>query len=195
MIVPMQREHAAQVAKIHCIALAGDFLPSLGIGFLTEFYRAALDLGVGWGFVAIEADQLVGFILGSADTSVLFKRVLAARTLPLGLKVLAALMRNPTLIGKVLETFLYPSKEDDIPEKAELVVIGLDPQHRRQGLGKQLVHTLNKTFSDQGVKSYKVTVLQSNQGANSFYQSLGFKYGIEFQLYQKKWNLYTYSIQ
>jgi ribosomal protein S18 acetylase RimI-like enzyme len=194
MIAPMRREHAARVAELHCLALAGDFLPSLGAGFLTEFYRAVLDLNAGFGFVAIENNQPVGFVLGSVDTSVLFKRVLAGRALPLGLRVLTALARNPMLIGKVLETFLYPSKEGEVPEKAELVVIGFDPAYRRRGLGRQLVNALNEAFCAQGVSSYKVTVLQSNPGANNFYRALGFQPRIEFTLYQKKWNLYTYSL-
>jgi len=195
MIVPMQREHAARVAELHCAALAGDFLPSLGQGFLTVFYRGVLDLGVGFGFVAIEDAQPVGFVLGSADTNVLFKRVMLSRVLPLGLRVIQAVIRKPALIANALETFLYPGKENAAPEKAELVVIGFDGAYRGRGLGRQLVNALNDAFRAQGVRSYKVTVLQSNRGANGFYRALGFQHALEFELYRKKWNLYTYTIK
>jgi len=194
VIVPMQREHAARVAALHCAALAGDFLPSLGKGFLTVFYEGVLDLDVGFGFVAIANDQPIGFVLGSTDTSALFKRVMLSRAFALGLCALPAILRRPTLVANVLETFLYPSKEGAVAEKSELVVIGFDAAHRRRGLGRQLVAALNDAFRARGVRSYKVTVLQANTGANGFYRALGFQHALEFELYRKKWNLYTYTI-
>jgi len=193
MIVPLQREHAARVAELHCAALAGDFLPSLGQGFLTVFYEGVLDLGMGFGFVAIEDGRPVGFVLGSADTSALFKQVVASRAVMLGLRAIPAIIRKPALVANVLETFLYPSKEDAVPEKAELVVIGFDAAYRGRGLGHGLVNALNDAFRAQGVRSYKVTVLQENLGANSFYRALGFQPALEFELYKKKWNLYTHK--
>jgi len=195
MIIPLQREHAARVAELHCAALAGDFLPSLGQRFLTVFYEGVLDLGVGSGFVAIEDGRPVGFVLGSADTSVLFKRVVARRAVALGWRTIPAVIRKPALVANVLETFLYPGKEDAVPEKAELVVIGFDAAYRGRGLGRGLVNALNDAFRAQGVRSYKVTVLQENLGANSFYRALGFQPVHEFELYKKKWNLYTLDLK
>ena len=195
MIVPLQRKHAARVAELHCAALAGDFLPSLGQGFLTVFYEGVLDLGVGFGFVAIEDGRPAGFVLGSADASVLFKRVVAGRAVMLGLRAIPAVIRKPALIANVLETFLYPGKEGAAPEKAELVVIGCGAAYRGRGLGRGLVNALDAAFRAQGVRSYKVAVLQANQGANSFYRALGFQLALEFELYKKKWNLYTLNLR
>lgn len=194
MILPLRREHAARAAELHCVALAGDFLPSLGKDFLTIFYQGVIDLKVGFGFVAMEAGQPVGFVLGSGDTSSLFKQLATSRALAFGWYVLAAVLRQPKLIANVFETFLYPSKEN-VPEKAELVVIGFEPAYRGRGLGRQLVNALDDAFRAQGIHSYKVTVLQSNSGANKFYQALGFQRALEFELFRKRWNLYTRTIQ
>lgn len=193
MIIPMRREHAARVAEIHCAALSGDFLPSLGKEFLTVFYQGVFDAGVGFGFVAVEENQPVGFVLASVDTSSLFKQILMSKAIPMGLRVIAALLRQPRLLANVFETFLYPSKEN-VPEKAELVVIGFDAAFRGRGLGHQLVNELDNQFRALNVHSYKVTVLQENQRANHFYQSLGFQIAQEFELYRKKWNLYIRTI-
>ena len=195
MIIPLQREHAARVAELHCAALAGDFLPSLGQGFLTVFYEGVMDLGVGFGFVAVEDGRPIGFVLGSTDTSALFKQVVASRAVTLGLRAIPAVIRKPVLVANVLETFLYPDKEGAVPEKAELVVIGFDRAYRGRGLGRALVNALNDAFHAQGVRSYKVTVLQENLGANSFYRALGFQPAFEFELYRKKWNLYTLDLK
>jgi len=190
MIVPMQRSHAEAVARIHAQALDGDFLPSLGINFLRVFYESALDQGAGFGFVDLEKKPC-GFVFGSADTRSLFKRVMLSRMLALGLAALPALLRRPLLLRNVAETFLYPSKEGQSPYQAELVVIAVDTTHRGRHIGESLVGELNRVFREQGVRAYKVTVLQSNQGANRFYQRLGFQLSFEFALYGGQWNLYT----
>jgi ribosomal protein S18 acetylase RimI-like enzyme len=194
MIVPMRRSHAGAVACIHAQALAGDFLPSLGINFLRVFYEGALDQGAGFGFVDLE-EKPRGFVFGSADTRALFKRVMLSRMLALGLAALPALLRRPLLLRNVAETFLYPSKEGQSPHQAELVVIGVDTESRGRGIGQALVAELNRAFRAQGIVAYKVTVLRSNPRANRFYQRLGFQLSFEFTLYGKKWNLYTNQLE
>lgn len=195
MIVPMQRSHAQAVARIHARALAGDFLPSLGTNFLRVFYKGALDQEVGFGFVHVKDGEPGGFVFGSADTRALFKRVMLTRMLALGLAAAPAILRRPLLLRNAAETFRYPGKEGQSPHRAELVVIGIDTQLRGQGVGQSLVGELNRAFRQRGVQAYKVTVLQSNQGANRFYQRLGFQFSFEFTLYGHPWNLYTYDLE
>lgn len=201
MIVPMQRSHAGEIARIHAQALSGDFLPSLGVRFLRVFYEGALDQGVGFGFVHQDDRSSQedlgprGFVFGSANTRALFKRVMLSRMLALSFAAMPAVLRHPLLLRNVAETFLYPGKEGQTPHQAELVVIGVDAALRGQRIGEALVGELNRAFRAQGVQAYKVTVLQSNQGANRFYQRLGFQFSFEFTLYHKKWNLYTYELE
>lgn len=195
MIVPMQLEHADRVAELHCAALEGDFLPRLGKRFLTVFYQGVLDLGVGFGFVAVAEGQPVGFVLASADTSGLFKRVMLSRAMALCLHIIPALIRNPALIANVVETFLYPRKERDVAEKAEVLVLGFDVAYRDPRMTYQLFNAVNDTFRAQGVRSYKATVLQTNQLINNLLCRLGFQLVFEFELYRKKWNLYTFAIK
>jgi ribosomal protein S18 acetylase RimI-like enzyme len=191
----MAVSHAGRVAQIHAAALPGDFLPSLGVRFLSTFYRAALESAAAFGFVQIQGDQASGFVLGSVDTSQLFRRVILRAAVPLAWAALPAVLRRPGLLARVAETFLYPQREASVPEKAELVVIAVDSQRRSQGSGQALVQALDEAFLAQGVQSYKVTVLQSNPGANRFYQRLGFCPAGEFQLYGKRWNLYTRTLR
>jgi ribosomal protein S18 acetylase RimI-like enzyme len=191
----MQASHARRVAEIHAAALPGEFLPSLGVGFLCVFYQAALESGAAFGFVQEADGQVGGFVLGSADTSQLFRRVILRAALPLGWAALPAVLRRPALLARVAETFLYPQREAAAHAAAELVVIAVDSQLRGQGSGQILVWALEEAFLAQGVHSYKVTVLQSNPGANRFYQRLGFYPAGEFKLYGKLWNLYTRSLR
>ena len=80
------------------------------------------------------------------------------------------------------------------PEKAELVVIAVGAEARNRGSGHVLVQALETELRQVGVTSYKVTVLQSNSGANRFYQREGFELASKFDLYGKSWNLYTHSL-
>jgi ribosomal protein S18 acetylase RimI-like enzyme len=190
----MQPNHLRRVAAIHAAALAGDFLPSLGESFLRIFYQAALQSDSAFGFVLLDQDTPNGFVLGSADTRRLFSSVLRKAALPLGIAALPAVLRKPGLLAKVFETFFYPQREAGTPENAELVVIAVDAEIRSHGVGHALIRALEAEFRQQGVSAYKVTVLQSNTGANRFYQREGFHLASQFNLYNKGWNQYTRSL-
>jgi ribosomal protein S18 acetylase RimI-like enzyme len=120
---------------------------------------------------------------------------MSSRMLSLGLAAVPAALRHPLLLRNVAETLLYPGKEGQSPHQAELVVIGVDAALRSRRIGEALVGELNRAFLKRGILAYKVTVLQSNQGANRFYQRLGFQFSFEFTLYGKKWNLYTCELE
>jgi ribosomal protein S18 acetylase RimI-like enzyme len=193
-ISPMQAHHLRRVAEIHAQALAGDFLPSLGVKFLDIFYQAALANSLVIGIVALCGDKPIGFVLGSSDMAILFQKVVRGAPLQLARAALPAVVRKPGLLLKVAESFLYPGREEALDVKAELVVIAVEPEYRRQGLGQDLVEALNVKFKERNIQSYKVTVLQSNPGANRFYTRLGFQPIGKFKLYHQFWNLYIYSL-
>ncbi len=186
--------HARRIAEIHARALAGDFLPSLGVPFLAELYRGILGLGLGFGFVTVSGAAVTGFVIASDDTSALFRTVMMKRAMPLGLRLLPALLRRPTLLRNIIETFTYPGQEGKVAIAAELVVIAVDATTRGQGQGALLCDTLDADFRQRGITRYKVSVNQSNEGANRFYRRQGFALADSFRLYGRGWNLYTRTL-
>ncbi len=195
MIVPLGEVDLSQVAHVHASALAGDFLPGLGEPFLQVFYRSTIEIGAAFGFAAMEGSRLQGFVMGTSDTHTLFRRVVWTAGLRLGWAALPAVLRRPQLLTRIAETFLYPSRESVTPETAELLVIAVDGDLRGRRIGEALVSRLNAEFIGLGIQVYKVTVLESNTGANRFYRRLGFQPAGEFMLYQKKWNVYHYNLE
>ena len=193
-VEPLTIAHAGRVAEIHAQALAGDFLPSLGVSFLSELYRGILGMRLGFGYVAVSAGQVAGFVLGSDDTSALFRTVMLRRAVPLGLRMVPAVVRHPGLLRKIIETFTYPQQEGSVAVAAELVVIAVDARLRSKGVGAQLCDALDDDFRRRGIKQYKVTVNQSNDGANRFYLRQGFRLADSFRLYGRGWNLYTRTL-
>ncbi len=195
-VEPLTGSHVPAVARLHASALAGDFLPSLGEPFLRTFYRSTLKSDLAFGFVQMEeTGELAGFVLGSLNTSAIFRKIIRRNALRLGLSALPAVLRKPNLLLKVAETFFYPSREGATAlQPAELLVIAVCAAQRSHGLGTGLVQALNHEFNQRGVNSYKVTVLQENQRANAFYQRLGFSLCGQFVLYGKGWNVYQTAI-
>lgn len=191
---PLQVRHAERIALIHAEALAGDFLPSLGANFLKAFYQAALRSQAVSGFAVLVQEEMVGFILGSSDTRQMFREVIVRAPLALAWAAIPALLRRPALLRNVAETFLYPRREAADSIFAELVVIALQPNHRGCGAGKMLVKALNESFCQQGIVTYKVSVLHNNANALRFYQQLGFQAHNTFRLYGKEWDLLTFSL-
>lgn len=191
----MQFEHSYAVARIHADALAGDFLPSLGVTFLHQFYSTVLTERLGFGYVYLANERVDGFILGSVDSSRLFRNMVIKRGIRLGLSAVPAVLRHPAILMKIIETFFYPSKESFVSEKAELMVIAIKPEMRGGGIGRLLVSSLSGEFRQRGIHAFKVTVLQANEGANRFYKKLGFILAGQFRLYSNQWNLYVYRNQ
>jgi GNAT superfamily N-acetyltransferase len=193
-LTALRPKHAGRAAHLHARALSGDFLPSLGEGFLRVFYRQALEQGLAFGHAWNEAGQPVAIVLASRDTSALFRKVVRSAAVPLARAALPAVRKHPKLLLKVAETFLYPKRERTAgPQQvtAELLVIAVDEAWRGRKIGETLVHALDGSFCQSGVPVYKVTVLQANAGANRFYRRLDFAPAGEFKQYGKMWNLYV----
>ncbi len=59
-------------------------------------------------------------------------------------------------------------------EVAHLNLLAVAPDHRRQGLGRQLMHWLTATAVEAGVFRINLEVRTRNEAARLFYQTLGF---------------------
>lgn len=59
-------------------------------------------------------------------------------------------------------------------EVAHLNLLAVAPEHRRQGLGRQLMHWLTATAVEAGVFRVNLEVRTHNEAARLFYQALGF---------------------
>lgn len=187
MITPLQRKHASQIAKIHILTLADDFLPSLGINFLTALYEGVIGKEGVLGFVDFDKKKIRGFVIGTKNMTVFFKQALRENFLKLLYYLLVSLFQKPYLIKKVFETFLYPKKE--IGPKAELIVIVVLKKWQGQGIGKRLIRSLERAFLQNNIKKYKLTV-HTDKKAISFYEKLNYRRISSFNLYDKMWYVY-----
>lgn len=191
MSISLNPSHSSQIAIIHGEALSGDFLPSLGVGFLTAFYEGIIGKPEVCVFGIIERDGVRGFVLGTKDSSKFFSLALRSNFLKLSFLLLFQLIRRPVLIKNVVETFLYPKK--DVGPKAELVVIAVRKNYQGKGLGHDLVDMLEESFKKDGIRRYKLTV-HADKKAVGFYEHLGYSRLSSFRLYGKMWFVYAKKI-
>jgi ribosomal protein S18 acetylase RimI-like enzyme len=60
-------------------------------------------------------------------------------------------------------------------EVAHLNLLAVAPEHRRQGLGRQLMDWLSATAIEAGVFRINLELRSNNEQARAFYENLGFK--------------------
>ncbi len=195
MLRQMTKADALDAAEIHCEALAGDFLPSLGKSFLAMLYRCIISTNAGFGIVYEKNKHIVGVALATENIVLFYKRVFLMRFWALTPKVIWAIMLHPSLMKRILETLFYSKQENERASvEAELIAVVLRKAYRRQRIGTKILHAINEEFLRRGVKSYVVRTYVDNKASNTFYNVNGFNWHNSYIMYNRKWNLYKYEI-
>ncbi len=199
--------HAAAATRLHIAGQPGTFLSSLGPAVLAVFYRALPQSPVGFGFVARddrhtavapETEAVIGFVAATTSTGRLFLE-LGTRQLPGFMPpLLKRFAHQPSLIGKAVQTVLYPllhrgdGRADG--KVAELLAIMVEPAWRSQGVGARLVTGLIDECVERDLDAIDVTVDAQNEGARRFYAKHGFSEQGRFTLYGRAMCIYRLPI-
>lgn len=170
LIRKLQKNDIPEVGRIHFKYLKEGIIANLGNNFLEKFYNKTLTQKNIFTFVAGEKGKIVGFATGALKLEiipmVMFKN--------LWLDTLIAIVKNPLLFFKLVETPFYPnfkSKNDF----GEIFTIAVLPEYRNHGIGTNLIKKLKSEFKKNNCKYFQVSVREKMRDANSFYQNLGLK--------------------
>ena len=180
------RSHEVKsVAEIHASALPNDFLPSLGVNSLTEYYAYSLDLGVknkAKLLGAFEGERLVGFCQ-IAFYSASFTNIIKVNTL---LRLFFVTVFRPQVFINGLIQYFQAVRFSE--GSAEIAFIAVAPACQGSGIGSMLISaameasrekkinwlitkTANKSLSLYYQKKLKAQVLRS-------FSAVGQKYDI-----------------
>jgi ribosomal protein S18 acetylase RimI-like enzyme len=164
--------------------MPGAFLPSLGIGFLRQLYRALSADRDAASHVAEEDGRVVGFATGVVSVPRFYRRFLVRRGLPAALMAMPSLVRPPVL-RRMRETATYPSGPSSRSgTDAELLAIAVDERVRGSGWGNELAsRVLSDLFAD-GAERVRVVVGADNEGANQLYERLGFVHEAKLSVHE-----------
>jgi ribosomal protein S18 acetylase RimI-like enzyme len=196
-IAPLAPVHAEEAARLHILGQPGTFLTALGPEVLTVLYRVLPVSPVGFGFAALDGSaHPLAFAAITTGTGRLFFEMGTRRLPDLLPPLLRRFVQQPTLIGRSVQTVLYPflAHERETESAAELLAIMTSPDWRGRGLGAALLAAVEESCRQRRISLLDVTVDANNAGARRFYERQGFAFRRQMTLYGRPMTLYRRSI-
>lgn len=164
------------VVKLHLRTFEGFFLSFMGYGFLKQMYTSYCEHDKSDILIAVNEDEIVGFLAYSYDYSGLYKFMLKRRLILFAWYSLGAFLRQPTVFLRLIKAFLKPSEVKRIEKYVELASIGVDPDFKSRGVGSLLIQDLKSRINFQ---EYQYITLETdaldNDKAIYFYKKNGFE--------------------
>lgn len=182
-VVPMRMQHITAVVEAHLASFPGFFLSFLGPRFLSLYYEGICRAPEGIGFVYLNSSGLpVGFVAGSSNPRGFYSRLLKRSWLKFALASLGAIIRKPTVIGRIVRGLFYPGNNPGGNHVGGLFSIGVHPELQGTGAGKELVKAFLEKAKDKGCTSvFLTTDRDENDSVNYFYQKLGFQVDRQYE--------------
>jgi ribosomal protein S18 acetylase RimI-like enzyme len=167
---PASPGDVARVAELHVARIDEGFLASLGPRFLRRLYRRVTRSADAFLLVAVEGDEIVGFIAGASDLRRFYRSFLARDAIVAGFVAAPRLLRSAP---RALETLRYPAEAGELPS-AEILSVAVDEGSTGQGVGRALVAEGVAELRRRGVLAAKVVAGADNAAALRLYEGAGF---------------------
>ena len=196
-IVNLKQADIKGVVDVHMRSFPDFFLTFLGFRFLKEFYTSFLVDDEGMGFAAVdeESGRIVGAIVGPVVPDGYFKRLLKRRWLVFCLASMAAVIKRPKAIKRLLRAVFYRGEAPQGPKRSLLSSIAVDTNVQGKGVGRMLVLRWTEEAKSRGSKGcFLTTDADENDAVNMFYQKLGWQIESNYTTPEgRKMNRYIYD--
>jgi ribosomal protein S18 acetylase RimI-like enzyme len=174
---PLSENDLERVVKIHQEVLGYTFNSRLGPDHLSFLYRALTQDDQSYVGVAVMDDQPVGVVSGTLDMDKIKTSMLSSFKFRHWANLFLHVLRQPSLLyewwkGNVIGRSVY---FEGAPVQPILTAIAVDASCQGQGIGKYLIHDLEKFFQRRNIEYYRLDTLIENAGARKFYERLGFQ--------------------
>ncbi|MGI5837263.1 MAG: GNAT family N-acetyltransferase [Chloroflexota bacterium] len=192
-ITPLATEHIPDVVRLLKLAFPDSLLTALGAGFLEELFASYIHISGGCAFVSMYGREVVAFIAGSDDARAHRLRFIRRRWPFLMFHILKELLLSPprlVALARYLRPYLtlrrgresesWQEDPEGIPP-ASLVLLGVSPQHRRQGNAERLARAFLQEMANRFVDRVKLAVADHNEAALAFYLSRGWQIAGRYQ--------------
>lgn len=179
------------IARIHREAFPNFFLTSLGLKFLTQFYKhvIAQDLCIAIG--VFNASELVGFCIGTKKKAGFYKQVFASGFFDLFISSVFKLVFNPKKVQHLLRSLSAKETSDpQIMDSASILSICVSPKFKKKGIGKILLGLFEKDAFQSGDMVTLTTDADRNDDVNSFYSSNNYEVRGSFLQGSRRMNIY-----
>lgn len=169
------------IVNIHLATFQGFFLTFMGKGFLKQMYKAYTEHTRSDVLIAMDGEELVGFLAYSERMSDLYKYMIKHRLIPFVWYSFCAFLRKPSVFFRLVRALLKPSEARRDEEYVELASIGVRPEAKAKGIGSALIDALkNEVDFDEFEYITLETDAVNNEVANRFYVKNGFKIAREY---------------
>lgn len=174
-IRPLTDKDANGVAALHIESITRGFISSFGIDFVTSLYKAIAQSKTSFGFVAVDNDKVLGFVVFTNNIKSLYWSIILKSGLHLML-LFAKKALSFQRIKNALETLFYPSRTKKIKlPPAELLSVAVAPKERGRGLASQLIKKGFEHCRKKRIDEVKVLIGADNEAGNKLYIKSGFE--------------------
>ena len=185
-IAPLTLRHLPGTATVFAQSFPNTLLAALGSGFLKQLLASYVYLPGSCGYVCLDGEEVVGFVVGSENSGQHRRTLLRRRWAPLLLHVLHRLATSPQLVrllARYIRSYLWSSplagrrrqEEADVIPPASLTFVAVAPEHRRRGIADRLTWTFLREMASRGTDRVKLAVSVSNEAALSLYVKQGWR--------------------
>jgi ribosomal protein S18 acetylase RimI-like enzyme len=163
------------MVEVHLTSFQGFFLTFLGPAFLRQLYVAIQADPSGIGFVAEDEKGVCGFVVGTAQPSGFYRRLLRRRWWYFALAAILPAFKRPSIIPRLFRAFSMPDQVASQKGRGTLMSIAVSPEVQGKGIGHSLVRAFLDEAACRGLQQVDLTTdRDNNDTTNRFYRNLGF---------------------
>jgi ribosomal protein S18 acetylase RimI-like enzyme len=193
----LNKEDAAELIAIHCLAFPGFFLTDLGKDVLLVFYTALIQdkSTIVWG---LKNDQkIIGFFVASTTPKGLYTKIFLNNISRFIVPLTISFIKNISFLKKMIISF-NSSNSLDVTSTypSSLLSICVSPAYAGKGVGKMLLNKLENELKLQNQIGYYLTTdSDKNDATNKFYLNFGFKLYGSYAQGKRVMNIYVKDIK
>jgi len=184
----MRESDVSKISLIHTKAFKDFFLTSLGRGFLETYYSACLKHQNTIAFCAEDIEgNIVGFATGSSWAKGYHKSIFLNNMLNFIASLAISILLKPQILVRLFKNLEKNENKNDKGEYAELLSIGVNPDYKGGGVGKELLILFHKEVKSRGGKKVALTTDKlNNDVVLAFYKKSGYTILYDFITYPKR---------
>lgn len=181
-------EDVVKIVNIHCSAFNDFFLTSLGIHFLTFYYKCFIKSNETITLVLEKDRKIIGFSASTMISDGFNRRLIISNLSGFCFISLWLLITKPfSLIRLVKNLSKVNNQIEEVPDYAELYSIGIVKSAQGKGYGKILLSELEQYLQDVGIDKLSLTTdYFNNENTLNFYYSMGYNILYDFLAYPNR---------
>ena len=165
------------LASIHKKAFPDFFLTTLGVNFLKDYYKASLTSINSISIGAVDDKRnIVGFAVGSIKSKGYHKNLLFENFFLFTTRAIILILTKPLAIIRLIKNLDKNHTSEDDGNYSELLSIGILPELKGSGIGKELLFSFEKEVKIRGGNKIALTTdFENNERVIAFYEKCGYQ--------------------